>query len=102
MRKATIYSNRPRLVVCDIDGTLTHDGTIYPSEYTRQVIEKLHGSSIAFGIASGRSIDQLLPLVEEWGLSFPVDLLIGGNGTEYYDGRSKINRVLYLLRPEDY
>ncbi len=100
-RKVKTYSNKVRLVVCDIDGTLTRDGTIYPSEYTLDVIGKMHERSIAFGIASGRSTDQLVPLVKEWGLSFDAELLIGGNGTEYYDGKKKENRVLHLLSSED-
>ena len=100
-RKVTTCLNRPVLVVCDIDGTLTHDGCINPSEYTLSTIKKLHDNGIGFGIASGRSDDQLLELFDSWNLGFDIDLIIGGNGSEYYDGKKKENNVLYLLSCDD-
>lgn len=95
------YLNNIKLIVCDIDGTLTHDGTIYLSNYTKEVIERLHEKGIKFGLASGRSCSQLISLVKEWDLSFDFDIFIGGNGTEYYDGNKQINHTLYLLNEND-
>ena len=95
------YSNRPALVVCDIDGTLTRTGTVYPSPYTLEVIEELHRRQIAFGLASGRNYDDLHALAGEWKLSFEPQLLIGGNGSEYYDAYTGQNNVLYILSEED-
>ena len=91
------YSNDPALVACDIDGTLTQDGTVHPSSYAVEVIEELHRRKIAFGLASGRGTDDLLHVIGEWGLSFQPELLIGGNGSEYYDGILQENHVLYSL-----
>ena len=97
----TIYLNKPVLVVCDIDGTLTHDGSINPSAYTLDIIRQLHDNGIGFGVASGRSDEQLLEMYNSWGLDFDIDLIIGGNGTEYYDGKTKENKILYVLDKED-
>lgn len=100
-RKMKTSLTKPKLIVCDIDGTLTRDNTIYPSEYTLDIIEKLHKQSIAFGLASGRGADQLVQLSEEWGLSFPFELVIGLNGSEYYDLSTHKTEVLYSLDRED-
>lgn len=100
-RKVTTCLNKPVLVVCDIDGTLTHDGCINPSEYTLDTIRKLHDHGIGFAVASGRSDDQLLEMYESWKLGFDIDLIIGGNGSEYYDGNKKKNNILYLLSEDD-
>ena len=94
-------SNKYKLVVCDIDGTLTHDGTIIPSSHTLEVIEKLHSSNIGFGLASGRDIGQLQNLKYDWNLSFDFDLIIGLNGSEYYDLKHDTKEVLYSLSQED-
>lgn len=97
----TISLNKPKLIVCDIDGTLTRDNTIYPSEYTLDIIERLHKKGIAFGLASGRGCEQLIQLKDEWGLSFDFDLVIGLNGSEYFDLNKKEIVTLYSLSVED-
>ena len=93
--------NKIRLIVCDIDGTLTRDGTIYPSQYTLQVIERLHQSGIMFGLASGRGVEQLRSLKDEWGLSFDFDIVIGLNGSEYFDLKENKTHRLYELSCND-
>ena len=97
----TTSSNNIKLVVCDIDGTLTHDGTICPSEYTLNIIERFHKEGILFGLASGRGTEQLRSLKDDWGLSFDFDMLIGLNGSEIYDHKSDRKESLYLLERED-
>ena len=82
-KRMTICLNKIRSVICDIDGTLTHDRSVYPSSYTLDVLERLHKKGIGFSLASGRSASQLLSLKEEWGLSFDFELVIGLNGSEY-------------------
>ena len=96
-----ICLNDTKLVVCDIDGTLTRDKTIVPSAYTKDIIEKLHQKGIAFGLASGRDVEQLRSLKEEWDLSFDFDLIIGLNGSEYYDLSRDQKKVLCMLSRED-
>ena len=93
--------NDTKLLVCDIDGTLTRTGTITPSAYTLDVIRKLHDKGIAFGLGSGRDAGQLRHLYEEWGLSFEFDVCIGLNGSEYFDLERNEVRRLYTLSKED-
>ncbi len=97
----TICLNKIRSVICDIDGTLTHDRSVYPSPYTLDVLERLHKKGIGFSLASGRSASQLLSLKEEWGLSFDFELVIGLNGSEYYDHHNGNIKTLYVLERED-
>ena len=93
--------NNTKLVVCDIDGTLTRTGTIIPSEYTLEIIKRLHDKGIAFGLGSGRDAGQLRHLYEEWGLPFQFDVCIGLNGSEYYDLKTDEIKGLYTLSKED-
>ena len=101
MTKMTICLNDTKLVVCDIDGTLTRTGTIMPSEYTLDIIKRLHEKGIAFGLGSGRDAGQLRHLYEEWGLPFEFDVCIGLNGSEYFDLIYNEVRKLYTLSKKD-
>ncbi|MBQ3295414.1 MAG: HAD family phosphatase [Erysipelotrichaceae bacterium] len=97
----TTSLNDIKLVVCDIDGTLTRTGTITPSEYTLDIIKKLHDRGIAFGLGSGRDAGQLRHLYEEWGLPFEFDVCIGLNGSEYFDLERNEVRKLFTLPKKD-
>ena len=99
--KMTICLNDTKLVVCDIDGTLTRTGTIMPSEYTLDVIKRLHEKGIGFGLGSGRDAGQLRHLYEEWGLPFEFDVCVGLNGSEYFDLQTNEVNRLYTLSRED-
>ena len=90
-----------KLVVCDIDGTLTRDGQVKPSEYTIEVMHDLYKKGISFGIASGRDVLQLKEIINEWNLPFEMDVLIGLNGSEYYDLKNDKIRHLFELSKED-
>ena len=96
-----VCSNMIKLIVCDIDGTLTRDGSIYPSEYTIDVLNKAHEKGIYFGVASGRDVFQLKEFINEWNLNFEPELIIGLNGSEYYDALNDIENRQYQLQPED-
>ena len=97
----TTCLNNTKLVVCDIDGTLTRTGTIMPSNYTLDTIKRLHEKGIAFGLGSGRDAGQLRHLYEEWSLPFEFDVSIGLNGSEYFDLKANKVRELYTLPKED-
>ena len=97
----TTSLNNTKLVVCDIDGTLTRTGTIMPSEYTLDIIRRLHEKGIAFGLGSGRDAGQLKHLSEEWGLPFGFEMAIGLNGSEYYDQKTDEIKILYTLTKDD-
>lgn len=86
-----------KLVVCDIDNTLVvkHKDL---SERGREAIRELQRRGILFGMASGRSVDQLHNLESQWDIR--CDLLIGYNGGEIYDGLKGTSEMLYMMKPE--
>lgn len=71
-----------RLVVTDIDNTLTGD-----DDGLRRFIERLvdAGPNIGFGIATGRTLDQALEMIDQHGIPVP-DVLITGTGTQLHYG----------------
>lgn len=84
-----------QLLICDIDLTLIrNDRTM--SNITRQVLNNIHQNGVAFGIASGRPIDELDAYHQDWGLDFPFDYLIGMNGCEL---KNCFNNQIYNYYP---
>ena len=88
-----------RLVLCDIDGTL-YDWDRILSPRTIADINRLHEEGYAFGIASGRPYEELIHYAEDWGFSFPFDIIIGLNGAELYIERTKQLHSYYKLSRE--
>ncbi len=74
-----------KLVVADIDLTLESREFGIP-EINIKAMEALHEAGIMFGVASGRNVSQIRGRTEAWGLTFEPELLIGTNGSSYYDG----------------
>lgn len=73
-----------KLVVADNDGTLIPDDPHTMTDYCREVIKKLQSQGIYFGMASGRDVKQGLQMAQSFGID--LDLFVGLNGSEYYDG----------------
>jgi sucrose-phosphate synthase len=71
-----------RLLVTDVDDTLTGD-----DEAMAELLERLDSADaqVGFGIATGRTLDQALALMEELGVRVP-DVLITAGGTELHYG----------------
>ncbi len=71
-----------RLLVTDVDGTLTGD-----DEALRALFERLDASkaNVGFGIATGRTLEQALALLKELEVNIP-DVLITASGTELHYG----------------
>lgn len=73
-----------KMILCDIDGTLLNDEKkITPK--TMAAISKLKERGILFGIATGRSPIAVQYLIKDWGLEPYVDILMGFNGSQYFD-----------------
>lgn len=72
-----------RLVVTDIDDTLTGD-----DEGLRMFIERMFdaGPHVGFGIATGRTLDRALETIEQLGVPVP-DVLITATGTQLHYGK---------------
>ncbi|QBQ53803.1 HAD-IIB family hydrolase [Nitrosococcus wardiae] len=71
-----------KVLVCDIDNTLTGD-----REGLRSLFKKLKeaGTEIGFGIATGRNFTSTLKVLKEWEIPLP-DLLITGVGSQIFYG----------------
>ncbi len=86
-----------KLVVADIDNTLVpkHQDV---SVRTRNDIKQMQKENILFGLASGRSVDQLHTLEKQWDIK--CDVLIGLNGSQLYDGISNYTKMYYTMKPQ--
>lgn len=71
-----------RIVVTDVDDTLTGD-----DDALRLLVERLvdAGPNVGFGIATGRTLDLALEMIDQLGIPVP-DVLITGNGTQLHYG----------------
>ncbi len=91
-----------RIVVCDIDNTLVGD-----KSGLRELIRRLKnvGSNVAFGIATGRSLDLTLSVLQEWKIPTP-QLLITSVGSAIHYGAPLIEdrgfdqHIRHRWRPE--
>jgi len=91
-----------RIVVCDIDNTLVGD-----KGGLRELIRMLKdvGSHVAFGIATGRSLDLTLSVLREWKIPTP-QLLITSVGSAIHYGAPLIEdrgfeqHIRHRWRPE--
>lgn len=87
-----------KLVVCDIDSTLIvkHE-KLTPT--AKKIIDELREKGILFGVASGRSIEELKRTVKRWGFD-DLDLIIAMNGSILWDGIHKKEYNYYVLKKE--
>ncbi len=92
--------DKVRLVVADIDGTLTTEKRELTPE-TRNMIEKLYDNGVYFGVASGRSVPiQLVHQYKLWGFERQFDIVIGMNGSELLDNVNGKFHSYYTLKRE--
>ena len=73
-----------RLLVFDIDGTLTNDDKEVTPR-TRKALERAHREGISLALASGRPVCGVMPLAKELGLDRDGDYVIAFNGGQIYD-----------------
>ncbi len=74
-----------RLLVCDIDNTLTGD---HAALDRFRVWLEAHRGEVAFGIATGRVLSNTIRALKEWEIPRP-DVLITAVGSEVYYGRNR-------------
>ena len=85
-----------KLVICDIDNTLVEKhGEL--STRAKAVIENLQKHHVYFGIASGRSIEQIKRMIQGWGYD-DMDILIGLNGSVLWDGTEKKQHEYFIMK----
>ncbi len=86
-----------KMILCDLDGTLLKDDkTISP--YTLEIIAKARKKGILFGLATGRSLTAVDPLMAKWGITDEVDVLLGFNGAQIHDKTLQIEELNHLMK----
>ncbi len=86
-----------KLVVADIDNTLVKKHQPL-SPLATSAIKEMNKRGIYFALASGRSVEQLHALEDDWGIK--CELLIGMNGCEIYDGLNNTTETLYYMKAD--
>ena len=88
---------RPRLILCDIDGTLV---VKYENirDYTRKIIETCQRNGVLFGLATGRPLNQTKYIIDQYGIK--VDILLCSNGCEIYDCNTGEYTKTDYMKPE--
>ncbi|ADU67115.1 sucrose-phosphate synthase [Desulfurispirillum indicum S5] len=78
------FSIMDRLLICDIDNTLTGDLAALQA-----LVEKIKRNNrrVGFGVATGRHIDSARAVLQEWGVPTP-DVFITAVGSEIHYGHS--------------
>lgn len=86
-----------KLIVSDLDGTLVNDSKVVMPE-TRKELNELHQKGVLIGIASGRPIDTyMMQLYQRCQLDFQFDFMIGMNGGQLFDFKTKKMESFDLL-----
>jgi Cof subfamily protein (haloacid dehalogenase superfamily) len=100
-----------KAIAADIDMTLTAKGGDLP-EITKKAFDAMHENGVLIGLATGRELnDRLYNQGAEWGLSYPMDFLIGMNGGMLWDrfhgnvwnmdlmSMDTMKEILYFMKP---
>lgn len=73
-----------KLIVADIDGTLARQSH-QPSQYTLNMIDEVREKGYLFGLASGRTLEDVIDYYKIWNLKKQFDFIIAWNGCELWD-----------------
>lgn len=89
-----------KLIAADIDGTIVRTDRVI-TETTIKAIEDLRKNGYLFGLATGRPVEDIIYKYKEWNISKQFDFIIGWNGCELYDDKTKItHKYNYLSKDE--
>lgn len=88
--------NQITLIATDLDGTFLNSKKEV-SEINRKAIQQLKYKGILFGIASGRPIDTIRPMIADWGIEKDVSFILGMNGGTLYDLRRRDKEDYHLI-----
>ena len=76
------------LVATDLDGTFLNSQK-QVSDLNREAISALKHKGILFGIASGRPVETVHAMLNQWGIQDSVSFIMGMNGGVIYDIRRR-------------
>ncbi|MBP3853152.1 MAG: HAD family phosphatase [Erysipelotrichaceae bacterium] len=88
------------LIATDLDGTFLNSKKEV-SRTNREMIHRLKEKGILFGICSGRPIDTVRPLIQQWGIEKSVSFIVGMNGGALYDLQRKEKEEYHLISGQD-
>lgn len=77
-----------KLVVADIDGTVTRSDYV-TTKRNIAAFQSLRDKGIIIGLASGRPLDDVTEKYKDWNLKEQFDFIIGWNGCQLYDNKTK-------------
>ena len=80
----------------DLDGTFLDSKKKVPA-INREAISGLKDRGILFGIASGRPIETVRPMIHDWGIEQDVSFIVGMNGGVLYDLRRRDKEEYHLI-----
>lgn len=89
----------PRLVLCDIDGTIVNSNWDM-TEKTRELLIRLHEKGVWLGIASGRPVDDITFHIAKWDLPFDFDILVGLNGCQVANRLTGTETMTHTLKAD--
>ncbi len=85
-----------KAIMCDVDGTLlTNQGVVSPK--TIEAIKKARNRGILFGLSTGRDVNSVKTLFNEWGIEGLVDSIVGTGGAEICDFILNVEKQSYPL-----
>lgn len=73
-----------KLVMVDVDSTLLNSKKECTQANVNE-IKRITSEGVNFGIASGRTVFNVLRIIPSWNLSEEVSYVVGSNGAEIYD-----------------
>ena len=88
--------NTVTLVATDLDGTFLNSKKEV-SKLNREAISALKHKGILFGIASGRPVETVHAMLEDWKIEDSVSFIMGMNGGVIYDIRRRTKEEFHLL-----
>lgn len=88
-----------KMIVTDMDGTL-YDSEKKISLENYEAIKSAREQGYLFAIATGRSIDNFINLIQKTPIKAEIDYIIGYNGACIYDTRTRETTQYYELKPE--
>ncbi|MDO4378551.1 MAG: HAD family hydrolase [Erysipelotrichia bacterium] len=89
-----------KVIVADIDGTLARQSH-QPSEYTLRMIDEVREKGYLFGLASGRTLDDVIEYYKLWNLKEQFDFIIAWNGCELWDNLTQIKYEYNKIAKQD-
>lgn len=89
-----------KFIFTDLDGTLL-DKVKKPGIKSIKALLNLKQQGVHLGIATGRSVDIVLNLLDEWGLNNQIEWIIGMNGAQLYHTKNNALYRQHLLTTDE-